>query len=419
MKRFVAIALAATGFIASGQELKDKITVLMPLENSLEVLKNDGSAGSEAVFKRLSEASQPDFKMVSADAPRFVGGGILIENGNNREPIRGTKNYLSSQLASLDSVEGLSVEGKSETVPGLEGKGALRLTGKLKIELKYPHAGGFIFSFYLKNGEVTVMENDKVLKTFKSEADWQRCHVLLNAGKEPGETVIFLNSEKGAELDAMMLEGDHAMYLKRSTPSSWLPGGALRAADSLSIPFPAELAEAGAISLRYTSTGLGTWNCLINTHGWKPELSIDVRSSGRNITAKAWGKDIINKKTSLETGKEYSFILSWNAEKAELYLDGKLIGETPLPPLAERKAPKFIGIGGSLDITSPNIRAEGIIRDFALWKSGLSAEEAAKVAELPKVRSLLADSSLINLVPVQAFGREAGAVALAWNVKKK
>lgn len=420
MNKLLTFAIMGSLSLVCANDLKQKVSVLMPLNQSLSVIKNDGSVSSDSVFKRNTIAFTPDFKKAEVDEPRFIGGGLLLENGlghpDNLE--RGTKNYLSSALASLDSADGLPVDGNAKNVPGLEGKGAVRLQGKLTVDIKYPHGGKFIFSFYAKNGELEINEGEKVLNKFAVGNDWQRCHVMLDAGKTPETTILQLHSAQGVELDAMMLEGVQGFYLNRTTPSTWLPGDTLRSSDSLQLPLPENFAAEGAISLRYTSMGLGVWNCLTSTKGWKPELSIDVRLQGRNVTASLWDKQIKAVK-KIETGKEYSFILSWNDRKGELYLDGELIGEVELPPVAERKLPRTIAIGGSNEGTSPNIRAEGVIRDYTLWNSPLNAEEAAKVASVQELKTLFPDSQVINLIPVNSFGGEEGFISLAWSVKKK
>ncbi len=420
MKKWMGLSLLLPLLLTAAEDLKGKISVLMPLDQSLVVLKGDGSAGSGAVFKRASVAVTPDFRKVESDTPRFVGNGLLIENGYGHPAghDRGTKNYLPPQLASLDSAEGLPVEGKAETVPGLEGKGALKLDGTLKIDVKYPFGGKFIFSFYLKNGEVKVFDGEKALSSFKADGEWKRCHVMLDAGKEPGQTVLKLTAGT-AELDAMMLEGVQNYYHNRQTPSTWLPGDTPRASELLMVALPENFAKAGAISMKFRATSLGGWNCLTSTKGWKAELSMDIRGGGTQIDADLWGKRILGRNHRLELGKEYTLLLTWNDEKGEYYLNGVKMGEMALPSVAERTLPQTICVGGTPDQASPNVRAEGIIRDYALWNQYLTPADVAAITAAPALKELLPASQVLNLVPVNAFGREDGAVTLAWNVKKK
>ncbi len=420
MKLTLLLLSAILMLTAQAKELKEKIVNFLPLNQTLDVYKSDGSSSKNTTFRRQSLAYTKDFKSIPANKPYFLDGGVFLGNGVGYPKAleRGTVNYLEPNLASLDVTDGLKITGKASKVSGIEGKGAIKLDGSLNINMQYPHDGIFIFSFYLKGGEIKVSLNDKEIKTFKGSDTFKRYFVMLPNNKVKSPLNITMVG-KDATIDAMMLEGNIHYYARRQKPSLWIPGQAKRYSDTLLLPINQTLVNKGAIALKFTPRDICVWNCLASTKSWGPELDLNIKNYGRIINANFWGKSfVVHQKVTLQAGKEYSLIMTWNDKKGVLYLDGKKIGETPIVAVDKRKLPLNIAIGGTPDSTSPNIKAEGVIKDFIVFDDFINDEEAKKIAT-SNMKSLLSVVPVQNLVPVNNFARDTKVATLAWASKKK
>lgn len=421
MRSLIFLLSFSLGLILSASEILEPLLQLYPLEQDLAGYNRAGKWESEGEFARPSPAWDDAFNRIERNQPRFTGRGLLLENGTGGPDLsRGSKNYLDPASASLDDAVAVTVTGEASRCDGVQ-KNGLRLRGQLQLPpLPYPHGGTFLFSFYARNGSITLQHHDLPPQTITAGPEWQRHWISITAPTPPEARPLLLTLDSGngsIELDAMMLEGNANFYLRRRVPSSWLPGGEKRAAELLLIGCPPGLAADGAVSLRFTARGFGDWNALLSSGSWQPELALSVRDYGKRLEAQLWKSDIKARlPEALADGREYALLLRWNATTAELFLDGMAVGSCELPPPAERKLPLNLAIGGSSDQSSPNIRAEGMLRDVALWRS--TADPAA-IAAVPTLRALLPASYLQDLVPATAFGIEDAPVTLRWRTARK
>lgn len=411
---FLALMLSAS-------EILEPLLQIYPLEHDLAGFNRTGKWEGEGEFARPSSAWNDAFTRVERNQPRFTPQGLLLENGTGGPDLsRGSKNYLAPAWASLDDATSVTVTGEASRCDGVQENG-LRLRGRLQLPpLTYPHSGTFLFSFYARNGSVAVQHHDLPPHPVTAGPEWQRYWISVTAPTPPETSPLLLSLDTGdgsIELDAMMLEGNANFYLRRRVPSSWLPGGEKRASEQLLIGCPDGLAADGAVSLRFTPRGLGDWNALLSSGSWQPELALSVRDYGKRLEAQLWKSSIkVGLPEPLADGRETALLLRWNATAAELFLDGVAVGSCELPPPAERTLPVNLALGASTDQASPNIRAEGTLRDVALWRS---AVDPAAVAAVPALRALLPASYLQDLVPAGAFGVEDVPVTLRWRVARK
>lgn len=443
--------------VAIGREgITDGLLFTMPFDGNVDAVFANGLT-YRALFHRMTPATNVDFSEADIDRPRFVptrfGNGILMENGWTGYDFKvpGVMNCLSSASAGAETVsdasgapDGFSAIKSAELAAAdvaVQGGGSLKVRpggagGGFATDACVPHMGGtFIGSVYLKGAADDELEvrlagerlDGKPIESkptrVKLTGEWQRAHVLADAGKagaaaQPAPDAKFLRLEVispggGGEFyaDALMVEPD-ARYHGRREPSSWIPGQTRRMSDTLVLPNDERFssAAAGTISMMFTPTALGCASRLANIgDGWRGTLRLTAHFDGKRqtLTCEIFGKSMKGR-ADFRTGTASHVAATWDDKQARLYFEGGEIASVALPAVAERKFDDSLAVGGTADISSPNLKADGVLDDFSVFARALAPEEIGTLAqnERPMIERAGVKVRARLLTPCAAYGRD-------------
>lgn len=396
---FGALALASLGVHA---ELKDKLSHFMPLHSDLSVISAGGERSRSAVFTRPGSALTPDFKSVGANVPRFVNGGLLIENGGKSNE-RGAKNFIPAGVAPFEPA-GKSVKGIYKEGAEFQGKFLLKPV-KLLI------GGKHVFSFYAKGEGMLGLAPELNLRsgkskrlkteTFQLSPEWKRYFIAFDAGNltkvaDPAVSFSASFDSKKTAVDAPMLEGP-CVYFQTMSPTTYIPAGSLREGELLKLPLlKPEQGVEGAFAFEFTPTADGWWQALLSVGGsWTPEVEFSYfvyAPNNRRIAVKFRGKTLVFP-VHLEIGKPCFFVLNYGKDGFALWMNGKKAGEIKVPGVPFKNKEVFLG-GRNIEIKS-----NGIFRNFSIFGKTLEDAEIQELGKNPDLTKTLPGREVSRISP--------------------
>ncbi len=420
--------------------LAEGMVAYLSLDRHLSSFTPDGEAGV-AEFSRDSAAYMPDLIRVEPGEPRFFpgrfGDSIFLESSwrhikaGNQFPQEianmsgGAAAFTAIGSAKLSKVDGL-LDGSALRIDVEEAGGGFATPAQETVPAKRQ-----TISMYVRGSEAVRLEIaarmegvEKPLGTSSNVLSdaWQRVEVdyALPAEKDTGpwpgkdrtppiHLESTLNQPGWFQADALMLES-HLGYSGRRGASSWTAGNRKRSGERLYLP-PSPNAAAGTVAFWVSRLGDIQWRvlfCIDDGEGWKPDLRIDLRDNRR--IQLLMGKDSKSIATAdlpapIEVGEWHHFAVVWDEGRGKVYFDGEPLtsGECDQRMMTSR-----INIGGVAGDSSPALRADMLIDDFALWNRTLNDDEVAALFRREAPLSAGVDTSLLfdDREPVSVFARD-------------
>jgi hypothetical protein len=389
---------------------------------------------SEANFERHSLAFTDDLQATPVNEPRFAEGrfglGILLEPGCESELRYDGCNGLPPETAQVIprggavlpfvAVGGAAVgviqategEARGRREPILEGKAALHVTCPAVgsgVEMRTPVTvlnGSYTASVFVR-GDPDSPADDRVqlqlldatsgavLGSAEQPAsdDWRRLQLNAEIGtftRDPATqartpVTLRVSARRAGQivvLDAFMLEmrGGYS-YAGTGSASSWLPGLAWRAAETLAVDDlrPCLVDQTGSVALwlrlRGSPQARRTLFELAGRNRWEPHLQVALLDDRRlQLGQRREAPPEVSAEVPLAANAWQHLAVSWAGDRAAVYFNGAKVGEIngltiPAVPTAVRLAS-----GG------PNAAANAVLDEVLLYDRELTAAEVLRLA---------------------------------------
>ena len=431
----LSIAVLAGCLTAAGAE-QDRARGLvgyMAMDSTLGIVTPQGEE-LLAKFTRHSQAFADDLTHAYADEPRYVPGrfgtGIMVEPGTETGQKVAFRNYLPPAVAELETqptgkgafkpfrgarvavVSGQPGKHLGTRSPVLQGQRALRVTcapagsGAASDAVATIIPGTYVLSLFVRNhaegdgaGKLRlelVTKDDRVLGSAEVEAGdvWQRVEALFKNGKFTRNTkqqtetrvgVRVLGTRPGQtfSIDGLVLEmcGGYS-YASRLCASSWMPGHGYRASEILSLAPVRHVFRQRTGSVAFWAQLHGTNQVrrtlfeIASGNRWQPHLQLAYMYNARLVLDRHGAKRhqvVANAK--IAPGDWHHYAVTWTANKATMYLDGKPVGEHPDVNIPTRLDRLNLGSHG------PNAASGAVVDEAVLYNRTLGAAEVAELAK--------------------------------------